>query len=138
VEPVRKPKARSTQRREFLMKVLPYLSFSTYEGLIISRFLDGVSTAVSSRLLRWLTSLARQHLGLYNRFPGSSLLREMLRSSRRRLSRRQAARLFVCCAVALPSLSTLCPPFMALPTHTEAFIVPRYNGVSALGAFRFL
>lgn len=34
------------------MKVLPYLSFSTYEGSIIWRFLDGVSTAVSSRMLR--------------------------------------------------------------------------------------
>jgi hypothetical protein len=34
------------------MKVLPYLSFSTYEGSIIWRFLDGVSTAVSNRMLR--------------------------------------------------------------------------------------
>jgi hypothetical protein len=34
------------------MKFPPYLSFSTYEGSIIWRFLDGVSTAVSSRMLR--------------------------------------------------------------------------------------
>jgi hypothetical protein len=34
------------------MKVLPHLSFSTYEASIIWRFLDGVSTAVSSRMLR--------------------------------------------------------------------------------------
>ncbi len=34
------------------MKLPPYLSFSTYEGSIIWRFLDGVSTAVSSRMLR--------------------------------------------------------------------------------------
>jgi hypothetical protein len=34
------------------MKVQPYLSFPTYEGSMIWRFLDGVSTAVSSRMLR--------------------------------------------------------------------------------------
>ena len=34
------------------MKVLPYLSFSTYEGSVIWRFLDGVSSAVSTRMLR--------------------------------------------------------------------------------------
>jgi len=34
------------------MKFPPHLSFSTYEGSIIWRFLDGVSTAVSSRMLR--------------------------------------------------------------------------------------
>lgn len=34
------------------MKTLPYLSFSSYEGSIIWQFLDGVSTAVSNRMLR--------------------------------------------------------------------------------------
>lgn len=34
------------------MKTPPYLSFSTYEGSIIWRFFDGVSTAVSNRMLR--------------------------------------------------------------------------------------
>src|SRR5947208_1645580 len=38
--------------RRVPVKIPPYLPFSTYEGSIIWRFFDGVSTAVSNRMLR--------------------------------------------------------------------------------------